>query len=201
MSPSSASMRTPNDVLLHHKISRPRISHESALPRKPSTLKLKNILMNGREREELMTACSKGDPNMNPDKVRDSKLRTPLLVACASGEAAVVKVLLRYGADANNPVGDIVGNKPLDLAVVSNSVESVLALLEAGAQVIPPSSPADDGVPVPIQQRLRKRSPLDLAKSRLAMMAQAGVKGDTFTDQVSQVGNDGTHIFQYVHNR
>lgn len=124
---------------------------------------------------------------MNPDKVRDSKLRTPLLVACASGEAAVVKVLLRYGADANNPVGDIVGNKPLDLAVVSNSVESVLALLEAGAQVVPPATPADDGVPVPIQQRLRKRSPLDLAKSRLAMMAQAGVGGDAFTNQVSQV--------------
>ena len=71
-------------------------------------------------------------PNVNPDMVRDSKLRTPLLVACAAGKADVVRVLIRWGADVNNPVGDVIGNKPLDLAVISNNFDTVLALLEAG---------------------------------------------------------------------
>ncbi|KAI9310847.1 hypothetical protein BX666DRAFT_1868985 [Dichotomocladium elegans] len=107
-------------------------------------MKLKNIFINSREREELMSACSRGDvdkvnhiltytnPNLNPDMVRDSKLRTPLLVACAAGKADVVRLLIRWGADVNNPMGDILGNKPLDLAVVSSSVDTVLAVLEAG---------------------------------------------------------------------
>jgi hypothetical protein len=30
-------------------------------------------------------------------------------------------------------MGDIVGNKPLDLGVISNDVDTVLALLEAGS--------------------------------------------------------------------
>lgn len=75
-------------------------------------------------------------PNLNPDMVRDSKLRTPLLVACAAGKADVVRALIRCGADVNNPMGDIVGNKPLDLAVISNNVDTVLALLEAGIRVL-----------------------------------------------------------------
>lgn len=71
-------------------------------------------------------------PNVNPDLVRDSKLRTPLLVACAGGKADVVRLLIRWGADVNNPMGDIIGNKPLDLAVISSNVDTVLAVLEAG---------------------------------------------------------------------
>lgn len=64
--------------------------------------------------------------------MRDSKLRTPLLVACAGGKADVVRLLIRWGADVNNPMGDIIGNKPLDLAVISSNVDTVLAVLEAG---------------------------------------------------------------------
>lgn len=113
------------------------------------------------------------EPKINPDMVRDSKLRTPLLVACAGGRAEIVRILIRYGADVNNPMGDIVGNKPLDLAVISNSVPTVLALLEAGAKVNPPkhaSLPPDDGVPLPMQYRLGARSPLSLAYSRLDLL-------------------------------
>lgn len=75
-------------------------------------------------------------PKLVPDLIRDSKMRTPLLVACAAGNADVVKVLMEYGADPNCLTGDIVGNKPLDLAVISNSVDTVIALLDAGT--IPP---------------------------------------------------------------
>lgn len=71
-------------------------------------------------------------PMLNPDMIRDSKLRSPLLIACAAGRADLVRLLISYGADVNNPVGDIIGNRPLDLAVISNNVETVLALLEAG---------------------------------------------------------------------
>ena len=71
-------------------------------------------------------------PKLVPDLIRDSKMRTPLLVACAAGNADVVKVLMEYGADPNCLTGDIVGNKPLDLAVISNSVDTVIALLDAG---------------------------------------------------------------------
>lgn len=115
--------------------------------------------------------------------VRDSKLRTPLLVACAGGRAEVVRILIRWGADVNNPMGDIVGNKPLDLAVISNSVPTVLALLQAGAKVTlpkPAPMPPDDGVPLPVQQRLSSRSPLSLAYSRLDLLIrQRGEKGPT----------------------
>lgn len=71
-------------------------------------------------------------PKLVPDLIRDPKMRTPLLVACAAGRTEVVKVLIEFGADPNCPTGDIVGNKPLDLAVISNNVETVIALLDAG---------------------------------------------------------------------
>jgi ankyrin repeat protein len=71
-------------------------------------------------------------PKLVPDLIRDPKMRTPLLVACAAGRTDVVKVLIEFGADPNCPTGDIVGNKPLDLAVISNNVETVIALLDAG---------------------------------------------------------------------
>lgn len=133
-----------------------------------------------------------------PDLIRDSKLRTPLLVACAAGQAAVVRQLIRWGSDVNNAMGDIVGNKPLDLAVISNNVETVLALLEAGAKITNHYDNSsnnlrpDDGLPLQVRLRAATRTPLDLAKSRLDMLirqsesANGTIKSETI-DQVLQV--------------
>lgn len=113
---------------------------------------------------------------LNPDLIRDSKLRTPLLVACAAGKASIVRQLIRWGADVNNPMGDIVGNKPLDLAVISNNVDTVLALLENGAKINNYANDknitinSDDGLPLPVRLRAASRTPLDLANSRLELL-------------------------------
>lgn len=133
---------------------------------------------------------------LNPDLIRDSKLRTPLLVACAAGQAAIVRQLVRWGADVNNPMGDIVGNKPLDLAVISNNVDTVLALLECGAKITNYANckiNADDGLPLPIRLRAASRTPLDLANSRLELLIKQSeqtktVKTETM-DQVMEVIN------------
>ncbi|RUS33355.1 hypothetical protein BC938DRAFT_472027 [Jimgerdemannia flammicorona] len=59
-------------------------------------------------------------------------------------------------------------------AVISNNVDCVLALLEAGAQIPPfdPSPPYTSAAPRP----RRKRTPLDLAQSRLDMLIRARVE-------------------------
>ncbi|KAG1149382.1 hypothetical protein G6F37_002532 [Rhizopus arrhizus] len=70
-------------------------------------------------------------------------------------------------------MGDIVGNRPLHLAVVSNNVDAVLALLEAGAKPKPEESEtiiSDDGLPSAIRERNQMTAPLDLATSRLNML-------------------------------
>lgn len=129
---------------------------------------------------------------INPDLIRDSKLRTPLLIACAGGHAAVVRQLVRFGANVNNPMGDIVGNKPLDLAVISNDVDTVLAVLEAGAKFSNHNNHiADDGLPLEVRRRAATRTPLDLANSRLELLIKQSesngiIKSNTM-DQVKQV--------------
>jgi ankyrin repeat protein len=144
---------------------------------------------------------------LNPDMIRDSKLRTPLLVACAAGQAAVVRELIRWGSDVNNAMGDIVGNKPLDLAVISNSVDTVLALLEAGAKIHNYHDNAnshhqlrpDDGLPLQARLRAATRTPLDLANSRLDMLIKqsestnGAIKSQT-VDQVLQVSTHTTFV-------
>jgi len=139
---------------------------------------------------------------INPDLIRDSKLRTPLLIACAGGHAAVVRQLVRFGANVNNPMGDIVGNKPLDLAVISNDVDTVLAVLEAGANVSSrDNSIADDGLPLEVRRRAATRTPLDLANSRLELLikqseSKGTIKSNTM-DQVKQVRNRVYEIIVY----
>lgn len=129
---------------------------------------------------------------INPDLIRDSKLRTPLLIACAGGHATVVRQLVRFGANVNNPMGDIVGNKPLDLAVISNDVDTVLAVLEAGAKFSNHNNHiADDGLPLEVRRRAATRTPLDLANSRLELLIKQSesngiIKSNTM-DQVKQV--------------
>ncbi|EIE85156.1 hypothetical protein RO3G_09866 [Rhizopus delemar RA 99-880] len=121
------SARKPNDLLSHYKVTKSTIRKEV-----DKSSKIKRILNLTKEQEDLMNACSNNDVSKDPDRIRDSKLRTPLLIASASGNTELVKILIKYGADVNNPVGDIVGNTPLHLAVVSNNVDTVLTLLENG---------------------------------------------------------------------
>lgn len=111
----------------------------------------------------------------------------------------MVRQLVRFGANVNNPMGDIVGNKPLDLAVISNDVDTVLAVLEAGAKVASHESTsqqhgmADDGLPLALRRRAATRTPLDLANSRLDLLikqseSKGAVQSNTM-DQVKQVRN------------
>jgi ankyrin repeat protein len=214
------SSRTPNDILLRRvtrsSTSSNTISKKDSITNMKTSTRLKDIFINNKQREELPRGKSnivytlqctiinfprvvtylleEKKAGLNPDLIRDHKLRTPLLVACAAGQAAVVRQLIRWGSDVNNAMGDIVGNKPLDLAVISNNVDTVLALLEAGAKISPSNNinvQADDGLPLPVRLRAATRTPLHLANSRLDMLIKQSeqstlIKSDTI-DQVLQV--------------
>ncbi|CAO3681046.1 unnamed protein product [Rhizopus stolonifer] len=182
------SARGPND-LLSHKTTKTAIHKKTNKP-----TKLKESFKLTKEQQDLMTACLDNDlfavsdllekhqHSLDPDRVRDSKLRTPLLVASAKGNTEIVKELIKWGADVNNPVGDIVGNKPLHLAVISNNFDTVLTLLEAGAKTRPDSNQAFD-----VNQL---RAPLSLATSRLDMlMNQATNSKSRSLDQVMKIIN------------
>lgn len=54
------SSRTPNDVL-RHRTSRTAMGVTKHTYNTRSSARLKDIFVNSKEREELMTACSKGD--------------------------------------------------------------------------------------------------------------------------------------------
>ena len=58
---------------------------------------------------------------------------TPLVLAARNGNAPVVDVLLKAGADAKEPTST--GTTPLMLASASGNVEAVKALLAAGAEI------------------------------------------------------------------
>ena len=58
---------------------------------------------------------------------------TPLFMACRSGSAAMIELLIKAGADAGAP--DSVGTTPLMLAAASGSVEAVQVLIDHGADV------------------------------------------------------------------
>ncbi|KAI8639011.1 hypothetical protein BD408DRAFT_422128 [Parasitella parasitica] len=99
-------------------------------------------------------------------------------------------------------MGDIVGNKPLDLAVISNDVDTVLAVLEAGAEVSKYDhhhhNIADDGLPLEARRRVATRTPLDLANSRLELLikqseSNGSIKSTTM-DQVKQIIKLLTHF-------
>ncbi|KAI8070057.1 hypothetical protein BC940DRAFT_20460 [Gongronella butleri] len=226
---SGSSSRTPNDLLHRVKVGGVRQSIErggsGALSR------LSHALLNNAEMDTLLAACAKGDlatvqhvlsttrPPINLDLVRDSKMRSPMLIACASGNSDLVRMLIRYGASVTNVPGDIVGNQPLDLAVISNSMDTILTLLDAGklksakndllstrdtlhppthpapkkklgAQIRPslPSSSKDERGTGSASHRA-KRTPLDLAQSRLKLMNERGISKDTssFVAQMIQI--------------
>jgi len=63
---------------------------------------------------------------------RDNAI-TPLLIACQNGSAPMIELLLKHGANANQP--NALGTTPLMMASASGSVQAVKALLAHGAQV------------------------------------------------------------------
>ena len=61
------------------------------------------------------------------------KAVTPLLIASTSGNAAMIDLLLKSGADAN--LANALGTTPLMLAAASGKVDAVKTLLDHGADV------------------------------------------------------------------
>ncbi|KAG1042671.1 hypothetical protein G6F43_011841 [Rhizopus delemar] len=183
------SARKPNDLLSHYKVTKSTIRKEV-----DKSSKIKRILNLTKEQEDLMNACSNNDvskvvhlletyrPHLDPDRIRDSKLRTPLLIASASGNTELVKILIKYGADVNNPVGDIVGNTPLHLAVVSNNVDTVLTLLENGAKTS--------------NEKKQLRAPLSLATSRLDLLMNQADSSRSL-DQVLKVASNVSALLSH----
>jgi len=58
---------------------------------------------------------------------------TPLFMACTNGNAAMIELLVKAGADVNAPKAN--GTTPLMLAAASGSVPAVKALVDHGAKV------------------------------------------------------------------
>lgn len=63
---------------------------------------------------------------------RDNAI-TPLMIACQNGSAPMIELLLKHGADANQP--NALGTTPLMMASASGSNDAVKALLAHGAKV------------------------------------------------------------------
>ncbi|KAI8339906.1 hypothetical protein BC941DRAFT_418895 [Chlamydoabsidia padenii] len=118
----------------------------------------------GKKTADDVSAILSTTPNINPDLIRDTHLRTPLHIACSRQDdlieaTAITKLLIQYGADVNNGVGDIDGLQPMHMAVLSGNFHCVLLLLEEGA-TIPASDPF-------------RLTPLLLAKLKLDNLRQA----------------------------
>ncbi|KAI8089864.1 ankyrin repeat-containing domain protein [Halteromyces radiatus] len=114
--------------------------------------------------DDVHTILSTADPSINPDLIRDKYLRTPLHIACSRQDdhteaTAITKLLIQYGADVNNGVGDIDGFQPMHMAVLAGNYHCVLLLLEEGANI-----PASDPF---------RLTPLLLAKLKLDNLRQA----------------------------
>ncbi|KAF9918511.1 hypothetical protein BX616_008212 [Lobosporangium transversale] len=95
----------------------------------------------------------------------DDKKRSPLHFAAAAGDLELVEYLLERGVrpDCGR---DIAGNMPLHLAIISNKIDVVAALLRAGADMT-------------LASPMTHKTPLDLAESRLSYLlscAQESVK-------------------------
>ncbi|KFH69511.1 hypothetical protein MVEG_04322 [Podila verticillata NRRL 6337] len=86
----------------------------------------------------------------------DEKKRSPLHFAAASGDLELVEFLLERGVrpDCGR---DIAGNMPLHLAIISNRIDVVAALLKAGADMT-------------LASPMTLKTPLDLAESRLSYL-------------------------------
>ena len=66
-------------------------------------------------------------------QARDNDGNSPLMIACANAQAALVQHLLELGADVEARNED--GSTPLVLACRAHSLEAVQSLLNAGADI------------------------------------------------------------------
>ncbi|CAO3620285.1 unnamed protein product [Cunninghamella echinulata] len=107
---------------------------------KQHTSPLRNLLNLSPTEALLLEACALNaiflsDTTLNPDTIRDIYLRTPLHIACSRKDdskeaAAIVRLLIKQGADVNNGVGDIDGLKPMHIAVLNGNYHCIIVLLE-----------------------------------------------------------------------
>lgn len=79
------------------------------------------------------------DPNgPSPEALKHGARFTPLGMAVSGGKAAVVRVLLKAGADLNRRMffkNDKVGEAPVFIAIARDRVDCLDVLLKAGAKV------------------------------------------------------------------
>ncbi|CAG8469628.1 13248_t:CDS:2 [Ambispora leptoticha] len=149
-SPRKSSFTSTNDINYHlpysfpatlfHRTLNPRINNKH---QDVARAKIKSAIERELREEKLRDAACRGDCDkiMNllalkpvPDiNQADDKGRTPLHFACAGGHIDAVKLLIAHGANVNADA-DVVGNRPLHLAVISNKLECVVALLEAAIE-------------------------------------------------------------------
>ncbi|KAG0344698.1 hypothetical protein BG004_004255 [Podila humilis] len=103
----------------------------------------------------------------------DEKKRSPLHFAAASGDLELVEFLLDRGVrpDCGR---DIAGNMPLHLAIISNRIDVVAALLRAGADMT-------------LASPMTLKTPLDLAESRLSYLLSRA-QGASKTPQPEAIG-------------
>lgn len=102
----------------------------------------------------------------------DDKGRTALHFSSCNGNESIVKLLLSYGADANQRDG--LGNTPLHLAACTNHVPVITTLLRGGARV-----DALDRA---------GRTPLHLARSKLNILQDGDSRSvDTLRGEVTQI--------------
>ncbi|CAG8505940.1 4663_t:CDS:2 [Ambispora gerdemannii] len=128
-------------TLLFHRTLNPRINNKH---QDVARAKIKSAIERELREEKLRDAACRGDCDkiINllvltpiPDINRaDDKGRTPLHFACAGGHIDAVKLLISRGANVNADA-DVVGNRPLHLAVISNKLECVVTLLEAVIEI------------------------------------------------------------------
>ena len=84
-------------------------------------------------REDLKIASALVQAGANVNAANRLNAITPLLIASNTGNAAIIELLLRAGADAN--LANSHGTTPLMLAAASGKADAVKTLLDHGANV------------------------------------------------------------------
>jgi ankyrin repeat protein len=98
-----------------------------------ATLSAQTPMHDAASRDDLAAVKQLLKDGANPNAVTREGGVTPLSLACVNGDADLIGILLKAGANANAPLTD--GTTPLMAAASSGSVAAVRVLLEAGAAI------------------------------------------------------------------